>query len=171
MISESTLFKFLYGLDIGVRVLVLPIILYFPLWGWLIIFLLDTFDYALALRANINFKRYQIIDKSLDLLNMFYLIMVSFWFGNVIFSLFCSLFLLRCTGHILYMITKKDVYLLIFPNFIEFLFPLYLLSTSLQISIFGTLLLKIPHEFLLHKMHWIDPISKKYLRKHPSLRS
>ncbi len=162
------LFIVLYSLIIVFRILSLYLIINFPLLGWVLIFLVDTEDYFFALRTGLTFRQYQFIDKMLDMLNMLYLVIGAYFIGLAYPLFYLLLFGLRLVGELLYWRTKEDKYLFVFPNVIEFLFPLQiLLNWNITIIFMVALVAKLGHEYLVHIYHWIDPISLKYIREHP----
>lgn len=157
----------LYLIAIIVRLASLLVIIKFPLIGWLLIFIVDSADYLFALRSGLNFKQYQNIDKSLDLLNDFYLIIAAIVNHFAYVNIYFFLFFFRVIGELIYFKTRKEIFLVFFPNVIEYFFPLQILfSWSLPGLLLGALVLKMPHEWLVHIAHW-DPGNRDYVKKHP----
>lgn len=166
---EKVLGAILYGCAVLIRIGSIYFVIKWPLVGWAIIFLVDTIDYFFAIHAGLTFKRYQYIDKSLDLLNDLYLVIGAFVIGLPYFFIYIVLFIIRIIGEVLYLKTRSDKFLVMFPNVIEFFFPLQiLLSTWNPIFVLASALgIKMAHEYLLHVKHWVDPISRAYIRNHP----
>lgn len=145
----------------------------FPLFTWLFIYVLDVIDYYPALRSGITFKQYEWIDKTLDLITRIYLV-YSFYLLNLPYLLLLLMFLYRLIGDILLAVTQKRIYLFLFPNLIEYFYPLYFIYLTyklpiiyLYLFILISFVLKIFHEYQLHVRDWIDPVNKAYIQKHP----
>jgi hypothetical protein len=169
-------FKLIYGFVIVIRALSLPFFLVNPLAAWLFTLFLDTFDYSFALRSGLTYKKYQNIDKILDLLSRVYFVIAAYFFAWDHAYLFLALFLLRLIGDYLYFKLRSEKFFFIFPNVIEYFFPLYILflpdptgQTVVFLLIVATLM-KLGHEYWIHINKWIDPVSKAYIKRHPEHR-
>jgi len=151
-----------------IRVFAIAVIMKFPFGGWLIIFLIDTFDYYPALRTGITYSRYQQIDKSLDILNRLYFVLPAYFFSWPHKHLFLVLFLYRLVGEFFFFKVKSERYLFFFPNLLEFLFPAYIIfSENFVLALIVALPLKLIHEYGLHIKGMVDPWSKSYITAHP----
>ncbi len=165
-------FKFLYYLLVLARVLSFNLFLISPLLGWSVVYVLDLVDYAAAIRGGITFTKYEWVDKTVDVITRFYMVYTAIHFGWPWFLLLIIV-LYRLIGDILLLVKKERKYLFIFPNIIEFFFPLYCLYMTLNLNEFYlifffvfSLLLKLIHEYVLHVKNWIDPWSLNYIKKH-----
>jgi len=111
----------------------------------------------------------QRIDKSLDLwayvFAMWYAYTTRVWF----YPILLVFFVLRLIGQILFLVTEKRIYLIIFPNLFEVCFILFYLLDRygihdwsaitnhliLFVPLFAVLIsLKIFHEYSLHRRGW-----------------
>ena len=151
-----------------VRILAVGIIINQPFLGWLVIFIIDTNDYFFALRTGITYAQYQLIDKSIDILNRFYFVIPAYIFNWPHRHLFLFLFFYRLIGDFLFFKFKSEKYFFVFPNLIEFLLPAYIIfNKDILLALSIALPLKLIHEYGLHVKNTIDPWSKSYIRKHP----
>lgn len=166
-LTKSIYIKIYFIFEV-VRVLAIAVIINFPLGGWLIIFLIDTFDYYLALRTGITYSRYQQIDKSLDILNRLYFVIPAYFFTWPHRHFFLFLFLYRLVGEFFFFRGKSERYFFFFPNLLEFLFPAYIIfNKNLVLALIVSLPLKLIHEYGLHIRGMVDPWSKSYIATHP----
>ena len=159
--------RLIYGADIVLRLSSIVVVLRNPLLGSLLILLLDAGDYEVAVSAGVTYKKYQMIDKTLDMINMFYLTVSSFSLNLSIKYFILALFFYRSIGQVVYFYNRKDKYFIYFPNLIDFFFPIYLLSNSLVFSLIVSLPLKIIQEYILHVRHYTDPLAMTFVRAHP----
>ncbi|MEK7450272.1 MAG: hypothetical protein AAB019_12420, partial [Planctomycetota bacterium] len=102
-------------------------IIKWPLAGWFIIFFVDTIDYFFALRGGLTYAQYQLVDKSLDILNRFYFVVPALIFNWPVRDLFLLLFFYRLIGDFLYFKDKSEKYFFLFPNLLEFILPAYII--------------------------------------------
>lgn len=166
--GSQFIYRFFYVFAAIVRILSLLVIIKWPMYGWFIIFFVDTIDYFFALRGGLTYAQYQLVDKSLDILNRFYFVVPAIIFSWPVRDLFLLLFLYRLIGDFLYFKNKSEKYFLLFPNILEFLLPAYiLLHHDLLLSLAVSIPLKLAHEYGLHIKNLIDPISESYIRQHP----
>ncbi len=85
--------------------------------------LADLFDSFFYRNAGFTLKRYQLIDKSLDL--YWYTFSLIYAYGHLqFFPFLLVLYLFRLVGQIVFFIKKDHEVLLFFPNFFEFFFLL-----------------------------------------------
>lgn len=160
--------RFLYILSGVIRVLSVVAIIKWPLGGWLLIFFVDTIDYYFALRGGLTFAQYQVVDKSLDILNRFYFIVPAFFYNWPVRNLFIILFLYRLIGDFLYFKNKSEKNFFLFPNLLEFILPAYIIFNHNLIFALGIgVPLKMLHEYKLHVSNFIDPFSSAYINNHP----
>lgn len=165
-------FKLLYYLLVVLRLLTFKLFVVSPLLAWVFTYFLDLFDYSAAIRSGISFIKYEWIDKSTDFVTRVYMVYTAYILGWPYAILLLMVFY-RLIGDVLLAVTKNRKYLFIFPNLIEFFFPLYYFYIRfnldwpyLAIFLFASVILKIAHEYLLHVKNWIDPVSLKYLQAH-----
>ncbi len=164
----QSIYRSFYILAAIVRILSLLVIIKWPLAGWFIIFFVDTIDYFFALRGGLTYAQYQLVDKSLDILNRFYFVVPAIIFSWPVRDLFLLLFLYRLIGDFLYFMNKSEKYFFLFPNLLEFLLPTYILfNHDFLLSLAVSIPLKLAHEYGLHIKNLVDPISESYIRQHP----
>ena len=163
-----------YYIILFTRFIGVAILFVYPLAGWLILTALDTWDYGISLRAGIDFKKYQIFDKSLDLWFNVFMLLSAWYYQWPNSSIFLALFLLRFLGEMFLLLTHKRIFLLYFPNIIHFFYPLYLVylyllqdkynnNLVLLILLVVAALPKLFEEYLLHYKNYIDHNSDNYL--------
>lgn len=166
--GHQPLYRFFYLAASVVRVLSLLAIIKFPLFGWFVIFFVDTIDYFFALRGGLTYAQYQLADKSLDILNRFYFVVPAIVFNWPVRDLFLLLFFYRLIGDFLYFKNKSEKYFFLFPNLLEFLLPAYILfNRDLLWSLAIAIPLKLIHEYGLHIKNFVDPVSSAYINRHP----
>lgn len=119
----------LVKLVVFLRFLFGPTIFFFPRLTSVISFLLDWMDGEIFKRAGYSHKQYSFYDKSLDYYWYIWILLYILLIDIPYKVLFISLFLFRTVGQILYFLTKKEIYLLIFFNAFEILFFYYLAVT------------------------------------------
>lgn len=160
--------RFLYVLAGVIRVLSVVAIIKWPLWGWFLIFFVDTVDYFFALRGGLTFAQYQLVDKSLDILNRFYFVVPAIVFNWPVRDLFLLLFFYRLIGDFLYFKDNSEKHFFLFPNLLEFILPAYIIfNHNLILAIGIGVPLKMLHEYKLHIKNFIDPFSSTYINNHP----
>ncbi len=168
-------FKLAYSVIILIRIFIFPLFLTQPLLAWLITFVLDAFDYSFALRSGARYITYQMIDKVLDLLFVFYMVLAVWYTNYQLLWLFVAYFVLRIIGSIFFEVTKNSKYLIYYPNLLEFFFPLYIISqtvfandtTFITISFVVAYFAKMVQEEVAHNRYYLDPVSLAYIKKHP----
>lgn len=112
---------------IALRLLVPLTIFHFPFWGGLASMWLDGIDWSVNLFhvANIH-ADYVVLDKILDI---YYLAIEAFvvfrWRNLLAKKIALSLFLWRALGTAIFLITKSESWLFIFPNIFENFFIFY----------------------------------------------
>lgn len=156
-----------YLVDIVVRLSLILVVLRYPLLGALLILLIDAADYEIAVSAGLTYIQYQLVDKTLDQINVLYLTISSFILDLPIKYLILGLFSYRLIGQIFFFLTHKEKHFVLFPNLVDFLFPLYLVTNSLALSLIISLPLKLIQEYMLHVRHYIDPFAMLFVRAHP----
>lgn len=170
--------KLIYVSGVAFRIFSIFLFILNPPLAWTLVFLVDTIDYGFALRAGFTYRQYQYVDKSLDVLSRIYFVFTAYYFNWAFTYLFLILFIVRLVGDAIYLFTKSEKYMFFFPNIIEFFFPLYILYmyllsgktpnlASVLIIVFLSAVFKLFHEYLLHIRYWIDPVSLRYVKKHP----
>ncbi len=171
--KSKNFFKIIYYIVVLIRIFSLVFFFIDPLLGWIVCFVLDTADYAFALRFMNSYDEYQNIDKVLDLFSRVYFVFTAYIFSWPYAWIFVLLFFIRLVGDILYFYTKKEKYFFYFPNIIEYFFLLFIFilpSISVEKIIFIliiSIVVKIVQEYILHIKKWIDPLNLKYLKEHP----
>lgn len=174
---SKTFYLYLYITLLLARLLSIFTFVQFPIITAVYVYFLDLFDYGAAIRANFDFAKYSVLDKSLDLITRFYMLYAGYVLGGP-FMILLVMVLYRLIGDIGLALTHNRKFLFLFPNFIEFFFPLYVIYVRYfpgDLKILGIFLaisiaLKMLNEYLLHVKNWIDPVSLAYLKKHPKLR-
>ncbi len=179
--TEIKYFRTLYFFNIFLRIVYPFSILLYPLAGWFICFFIDIFDFSITLRANINISTYQLFDKSLDQWFIGFLVITFYLYGWPGKEIALALFLVRLIGEFLYFKTKKELFLVCFPNILEFFFPIFIImsfyifglnnmdSDKLLIALVLSTILKLIQEYLAHFRVYRDPVCAKYLKKFPQL--
>jgi hypothetical protein len=99
------------------------LILVFPFAAGWANFVLDSIDGDIIIPGGLANEKYQIIDKIADFVTYFF-ILIWGW-KSKIHKEIKFFFVLRAIGQILFFITKNELVLLFFPNFIEPLFLVY----------------------------------------------
>ncbi|KKQ41872.1 MAG: hypothetical protein US60_C0028G0027 [Microgenomates group bacterium GW2011_GWC1_37_8] len=117
-------------IDVTLRVILGPLIFIAPIFSTLLVFILDWADGEFFKRAGFSKTRYDGIDKTLDL--CWYLFIVLFIAVNPVpnKSLFYILFSYRAIGQFLYLFSKNEKFLFLFPNFFEILFYVYITALA-----------------------------------------
>jgi len=175
LFMRQKLFLTIYLLGLGIRFINIILFLINPLLGWLIGFIIDTLDYAAALRGGIKYLNYQKIDKTFDILFLIYILISAFYFHFPDLWIFVLFFILRLIGSLLFYLTKSAKYLIYFPNVLEFFFPIYIVYLHQNIDnkliviilLIICLIIKLGHEYLLHSRYYIDRFSLAYIKNHP----
>lgn len=140
-----------------------PLLIFqFPVFSTLTSWLFDLIDAPLFRGAGFTRLKYQLIDKHLDF--YWYTISLYYAYHNLpFFSLLIILYILRLIGQLIFYITKKEEYFILFPSFYEFVFWLlifvhtlpsygYLLNPPHLIRVLGILfVIKMGQEILIHK--------------------
>jgi len=171
-------FFFVYILFVLLRILLFPLFLSIPLFAWAISYFLDLVDYGAALRGGITYRTYQSADKILDVIFRIYMLISVYYLQFPFAWIFLVLFFIRSLGDVLYFKTRNERHYFLFPNVMEFFYPLYLLwlafgrATPYSFTLLGgclfiSIVFKIVHEYALHIHNWIDPLSLTYIKDHP----
>lgn len=166
-------FAFIYVCLVLGRIFSFLTIVQWPIITWIYIYILDVVDYGAAIRGGFTFRQYEYIDKITDFITRLYLVYAGYVIGGPYWILVVMV-AIRLIGDIGLAITKDRKYLFLFPNLVEFFFPLYLLylkqfnhnTTILVAFILISAVLKILNEYLLHVKNWIDPFNKQYVKTH-----
>lgn len=155
-------YKRLVDVNVGLRIILGPLLFIFPIFSTLVVFILDWADGEFFKRAEFTKIRYEILDKIIDL--YWYIFIILFITLNPVpnKALFYGLFGFRLIGQSLYFATKKERFLFFFPNFFEILFYVYIASLAYPPlinflylpNVIFTLMLIIPviliREYVLH---------------------
>lgn len=162
-----------YRVLIALRFLLAPIIVVFPIIGWIFSFYLDGWDGVFTINAHAPYIRYQRVDKFLDIWFRLFLVLTAFVKEWPVATLFAVLFLYRLAGELIIAKFgyKRQYFLILFPNLIEFLFPAYIMYEYYKslygvdirvmfILIFIALILKIFQEYMMHVRKWHSPLTK-----------
>ncbi len=146
------------------RILTSLIILRAPLYGGLIAICIDYLDLNIltSLRYTDN-SYYQSVDKIADI---FYLSLeayiVLFWKNKLAKSITLFAFIYRLIGVLIFELTQREIFLVIFPNVFEYIFLIYLLTSRLfkrdifvkivplTFLVLSLIFFKTFHEYLLH---------------------
>lgn len=99
--------------------------LFFPLFGLWGNYVLDVIDGDLLLSLGMTDSNYQLIDKSLDLISYFFMLILGLRWS--IRKLIIILFTYRIIGQVLFFITGKEIIFFYFQNFLEPLMMIYAL--------------------------------------------
>lgn len=151
--------KLIYFFIIFFRLLSAPLIFISPLSAIILSVFLDIIDADFAYQV-ISKKKYELIDKNLDL----------WWFINImiysalnfpdykIYLLF--LFIFRAIGQLIYYLTNSRRILIFFPNFFEWIFflifigknyfPIILTTQNYILISLSIVIIKIIQEWFLH---------------------
>ena len=147
-----------------------------PLIGWLVLTALDTWDYGFSIKAGFTFEKYQYLDKSLDFWFRIFMLVSAWFLMWPDLWIFVVLFMIRFVGELLFLLTKKEITLLFFPNIIHYFYPLYAIYFVLLkdkydnnvVLLIIFLLAALPKLFLEYRLHYkkdIDPISTGFLKE------
>ena len=119
----------LVKISVVLRLIFGPTIFLMPRVTALIEFIIDWVDGELYKRAGYAQPQYSLYDKILDYY-WYIWILIYILVNNIPFrSFFILLFAYRSFGQILYLITKKEIMFLLFPNIFEIFFLYYLVVT------------------------------------------
>ena len=146
--------KYLYYLIIFLRILSAPLIFFWPLQSIIVSFLLDAIDADFA-HYIVTKKQYQLIDKTIDLWVSFFE-MVFAWQVFPAFRYFLLfLFLWRIIGTLIFYLTGKRKFFLIFANYFEnaffvIFFRNYLSKINLYFLIGISFIIKLFQEWFIH---------------------
>ncbi len=152
------------------RILAAIYIFFNIFWGFLVTLVFDFIDaYFLRQKAKLSWNRYQLVDKALDIIPYSVMLIVSIKYG--VFSFLLLLFIYRLIGEILFFVTKKTFYLILFPNFFSIAFILFVFLQEVGINfdissvkyfvlMLFFFLLQIIFEIVLHKI-WPKHIRKR----------
>lgn len=152
------------------RVLAAIYIFFDVFWGYFFTLLFDYLDsYFLRQKAKVNWNTYQIVDKAIDLVPYSVMLIVSLHYG--VFGFLLVLFVYRLIGEILFFTTKKTWYLVLFPNFFNISFGLFIVLQEIGInfrvvSIKHLVLLLFVFFFQLYLEVWLHYIWPKYIKGH-----
>ncbi len=123
---------FIYAIAL-MRILCAFGVLIKPLEGLILSFVLDITDSAFLALAGISESKYNSIDKPLDLIHYFFILVaatklpifltLAFWFG------------FRLIGHIFYNVLENQKIFILFPNVFEYLFLAFLIIQKLDLKI------------------------------------
>lgn len=120
--------KIVFG-SVALRLILGPGI-FVSVWGVSIItFLTDLVDGEIFKRAGWTYTKYSICDKILDY--YWYIFILAYVFLNNVPAreVFLILFLFRSLGQVLFLLTKKHLFLFLFPNIFEILFFFFLFTS------------------------------------------
>lgn len=167
------IFLISYWILVIARLLTFLTVVRWPVSTWLVMYLLDFVDYTAALRAGLTFTTYEWVDKTVDVITRFYLAWAGFILGGPYWILL-AMVLFRLVGDVGLALTRNRTYLVMFPNLIEYFFPLYVIylysyqgNTLILISfIVISTIVKVIHEYVMHVTDWIDPVNLAYLKRH-----
>lgn len=152
MFKNKLLNRFYYYFIILLRIIFAPLILLWPLLSIIVSFFLDLIDADFA-HYTVTRNQYQLIDKSLDFW-VYIFEMVYAWYNFPDYKwLLLALFLWRLIGMIVYLVTKKRKYFIIFGNFFENIFyVLYFKVVVIDIPVTFTIafLIKVFTEWFIH---------------------
>lgn len=159
--------KLLVLLVIFLRLSAAILILFSPVWGFIIYMIFDELDCRILCDIRIPCKRpyresYEVLDKALDLSGYLTMFVVSL--KTPLFVLMAFLFAYRLIGNLLFISTRKESLLVWFPDFFTFAFIWLVLAKEVGLDIYlgqklyslGSILLfpvKLFHEYLLH-IYW-----------------
>jgi hypothetical protein len=155
----------IFGVVLGLRLLVPLAIPRYPLPGILGAFLLDGFDKGIFQRfTSLNLDFYQSYDKALDnyYLTIAYVSTLRNWTNLFSFKVSRFLFYFRLVGAVAFELSGIRAILLLFPNTFEFFFDFYELvrlrwdprrlnrELVLRAAAFIWIVIKLPQEYIIH---------------------
>jgi hypothetical protein len=129
-----------------------------PVIGILLSFLFDCLDAFVLYLFDVPYSgHYHKIDKRLDYLQYVLLLPIA-WFYPI-FNVILIAYIFRTIGDVLVYFTNRRIFFIIFPNFIEYIFLIYLIIDrfSLPINWYSPYILiplcifKLVQELLIHK--------------------
>lgn len=159
----KNIFKYLTPVSFILRVFTPLLIFRYPIYSTLITFMLDSVDSVFYRQAGISRKKYQPIDKFLDLYWYSISLIYAFKAGLPFLGVLITLYLVRLLGKLFFYKTRNENYLILFPNFYENLFIFVLFTISFPkysfllegkglmyslLFLFGT---KLIQEFIAHR--------------------
>ncbi len=100
-------------------------------------------------------ENYQLLDKSIDIFQyIFAIILLQNILPKNIFNISLAFLLYRIIGMIIYLLNKNNKIFIIFIDFIkEYLTLFILFGEPSSYILFGSIVLKIIYEYLMHKQH------------------
>lgn len=134
-------------------------------WGLMVSFLFDCLDALILYLFSIPYtKNYHNIDKRLDYLQ--YLLLLPIAYSTPVFIYVLLALAWRTIGEILVFKTEKRTYFILFPNFVEYIFLIYIVIEKFELSIsfdnpviwIALLIFKVVQEIIVHN----TPFGKHY---------
>ncbi len=171
------LWQILYFGILLIRILSALSLPFAPLVAWVVGRVTDTVDNNIAIRAGVKYLQYQKIDKSLDFIFRLSIVITAFLLNWPVFWLFLVLSIYRTIGELLIVgndYFHKQKWFLLFPNVVDYLFPLYILYSQgiLQINwevlVVIALIVKVAAEYISHVVHWSDPLTIATIKHYPA---
>lgn len=155
----------IFGVVLGLRLLVPLAIPRYPLPGLLVAFLLDAVDQTIFQQfTRLNLDFYQSYDKALDnyYLTLAYISTLRNWTNRDAFEISRFLFYYRLVGAVLFELSGVREILLLFPNTFEYFFAFYEVvrlrweprrlsrRLLLRAAAFIWIVIKLPQEYIIH---------------------
>ena len=115
-------------LIVAAKFLLPVLIIPFPFVAGWANFVLDSIDGDLLISLGLPNEVYQPVDKITDWLTYVAMVVVGYRNGWPIRRLLLGLFLFRSIGQVAFLLTENELFLALFPNFLE---PLFLVTASI----------------------------------------
>lgn len=115
-------------LIVAAKFLLPVLIIPFPFVAGWANFVLDSIDGDLLIPLGVPNEVYQPVDKIADWLTYVAMVVVGYRNGWSIRRLLLGLFLFRSMGQVAFLVTGNELFLALFPNFLE---PLFLVTASI----------------------------------------
>jgi len=139
-------------------------------WGYFLTTLFDYLDsYVFREKAKMSWHTYQFVDKAIDLIPYSIMLVVSI--QSDVFLFLLILFIYRLVGEILFFTTKKTWYLVLFPNFFNVSFALFIVLQEIGIdfrvvSLKHLIFLFYIYFFQLYTEIWLHYVWPQYIKEH-----
>ena len=131
-----------------------------PWIGWLLYLFFDLFDFVPWCRiAGLTQEEYEFLDKRIDSVNYFTMLLASFTYG--FFPILIVFYLYRVIGENIFYKKGKRKYLILFPNLFEVFWVWYIVLPNINIlpalailsgiwGLYLLILVKVLQEFFCH---------------------
>jgi len=157
--THQNLWRIIFTIIIICRLVSPIIILFKPIFGFILVTFFDWIDFSPFLANKFNIKAYHFYDKGLDFYS--YIFMSIYFLASKTFFVFLILLIARLVGDLLFLKKNNRILFLFFPNLIEPLFLALLIQDHYQINFWLALIilvtLKLVQEYYLYWTEHVKP--------------